>query len=138
MAEAIRIMNQALGIADVMTEALATGLFVSLCTISALPTPITLGPSGSPDAAYVAVPALTGIRCMIAVLYPMRSPESAERKARETQMTENDWHVLLEANYPTIDTSMRATVDGILYDITNVDQDSQSQMTRLQCRLVTM
>ncbi len=127
------------GINQVMTAALATGLFVSRCTITRLPSPMTVGPSGSPTAAYVPVTALTAIRCMMAVTAVMlASPTVNEVKSEASQITSNDWHCLLETYYPTIETVDRAIVDGILYDIVGIDHDSQFQMTRLRLRKVDL
>lgn len=132
-------MNQAVQIPQVMAEALGTGLFVSLCTISALPSPMALGPSGSPTDAFVAVTGLIDIRCMKSVvLVVLSSPAAYETKSTSRELTSNDWHVLLESYYPTITTLMRATIDDVVYDIVGVDQDSQSQMTRLRVRLASI
>lgn len=131
-------MNQGLGIADVMPAALATGLFVSLCTITELPTPVVLGPSGSPTAAYVAVSGLTGLRAMKAPINPFQSPRVDETKSTGDQLTEQDEHVLLESYYPTITTANRADIDGTTYDIVTVEGDSQGQMTRMRVRLANI
>ena len=122
-----------------MEAALATGLFVSLCTITALPTPVTLGPSGWPTAAYVAVTGLVDIRCMKAVVaQDIGSPLAYEKKAQGDSITSNDWHVLLETYYPTITTAMRAIIDGVTFDIVGVDNDSQFSMTRIRVRQASL
>lgn len=122
-----------------MAQAVATGLFDSTCTIKALPSPLTLGPSGSPIAEYATVSGLSNIACMKAVpAVALASPDVAEMKSEARQTTTNDWHVLLDSYYPTITTAMRAVVDGDTFDIVNVDNDSQFKMTRLRLREVSI
>jgi hypothetical protein len=58
-------------------------------------------------------------------------------------------HVLLDAWYPLLDAGWRgenpdgkgawiALIDGFQYQISGVESDSQSQMTRVTCKLVTL
>ena len=46
-------------------------------------------------------------------------------------------HVTIAGDYPLIQEKMRAVVNGTAYDILLVEWDSQSETTRLACRLVT-
>lgn len=136
-------MNQnalALEIAQVMPQAVETGLFVSLCTISA-PTPA----SGAIDGTYAPVTGLISIACMDAPdRFGDTSMSATEVKAlAETESVESR-HVLLDAYYSLLSPATnwgnlgwRATVDGTDYDLLGAECDSQHTQTRLFLRKVT-
>lgn len=129
-------MNQVLtsiGIADVMPAALATGLFVSECTIQR-PSG-TLTSSGAPDGNWTTVSGLSDLRCMNAPRNPQAAVITAdERRGDHDIIARTEYHCLLESHYPTIQENWRAVVDGSAYDIAGVEHDSQAQMTRLRLR----
>jgi hypothetical protein len=129
-------MNQDLLVADVsdvMAEALATGLFVSLCTIQG-PTG-NLGPGGTPDGTYADIPGLIAIPCMAA---PPRNDRilATEIKTLAEIDASALLHVLLDAWYPQIENGVsvgwRAIIDGTTFDILGAESDSQGQMTRME------
>lgn len=136
-------MNQGLAyeISAVMPAAILTGLFVSLCTISAPDG--NLGPSGAPSNAFVIVPSLVDIPCMDSVPSITRV-QATETKELEDIMAKGYRHILLNGYYPEaspdgqIPTSWIATVDGVTYDILGVEHDSQNTQTRLELELVTL
>src|SRR5262249_27749657 len=123
---------------DVMPQAVATGLFDSLCTIQKLDGSINF--SGQMNAIWITV--FDSILCI-------QDPSSVarivatEKKSVDDVESFNMRHVLLNGYYPTITTDMRAvvvTADGfttIYYDILGVESDSQAQMTRLEVRTAT-
>lgn len=127
-------------IAAVMPEAIASGLFTSLCTVQQPDN--AFGPSGAPSGAYVAVAGMVGIICIDDPTSVARI-QSTEMKDLAEVMSLNLRHVLLGGYFPLIVSSMRAVItqaDGVtavIYDILGAEADSQAQMTRLEVRLVT-
>jgi hypothetical protein len=134
-------MNQALisnAILGVMPAAVATGLFVSLFTAQE-PVP-TQEANGDPT--------LINIPCTA----PPESPGSitaTEVRALEEITSSELHHVLLNGYYPTLDQGWRgenadgkgawiALIDGTQYEISGVESDSQSQMTRVRVKLATV
>ena len=119
---------------SVMTEAVATGRFVSLCTLQAPSGVFTT--SGAPDGLYVPVGGLVDLPCT--------APPLASGETRTLQDIEALDHntVLLEGYYPTIDEGWRngwiATVDGTDYILAGVRSDSQGMMTELTVKRVTI
>lgn len=140
-------MNQGLvvGIGDVMAEALATGLFVSRCTIQA-PDGI-LGASGAPSGTFANVTGLTNIRCMDAPQPPSEIKLGAQSLRSMSQVTDlAPHHVLLEGFYPAlIDSQWRYGARAVIttgsrsetFEICGVECDSQRTQTRLEVKLVT-
>lgn len=124
-------MNQQLAdVSGVMREAVATGLFISLCTIQTRPT--TLGITGRPvdTGLWSNVSGLVSIRCMSA------PPNVGTMSEQEQKLVSNNptlqfRHVLLDSYYPSVQRKQRAAIDGEDWDIVAVDSDSQNQMTRL-------
>jgi hypothetical protein len=127
-------------IQQVMPQAVATGLFVSLCTIQQ-PSG-NFGATGAPDGTFTDV--LTGIRCMDA-------PESvgniaaSEAKAVTQIASIALRHVLLDSFYSQLSPSTnwgnvgwRAVVDGVAFDILGAENDSQETQTRLKLQKVTV
>ncbi len=132
-------MNQSIStlIAGVMPFAVASGLFVSLCTIQR-PSG-TLTDDGSPDGLYVDVPGLVNIVCMNA---PTSNSNitATERKTQSEVESDNSNHCLLSGYYPIIaaNTQWRANVDGVIYDILGAESDSQATQTRLKLQISTV
>lgn len=128
-------------IPNVMARAVATGLFVSTCTIKA-PSAAVVG-AGQPVGLYVAISELSNIACMAP---PQSTPriEANETKTEESIMSGNYDHVLLDgyygqavAGFPDgFDSTCQANIDGADYDILGVEHDSQFQMTRMLVRAV--
>jgi hypothetical protein len=142
-------MNQAaitLAISGVMPAAIGTGLFVSLFTAQE-PVPLQ-DAQGGIEFAYTNVAGLIDIPCT--------APPESSGSIVATEMRELDeirgsetHHVLLDAWYPLLDAGWRgenpdgkgawiALIDGFQYQISGVESDSQSQMTRVTCKLVTL
>ncbi len=122
-------------ILDVMPEALATGLFVSHCTIQA-PDGIFVG-SGQESGDWVDVEGLVNIQCMSAPISDSKILAD-EMKSLEETMAVNLRHVLLDGYYPQIEPGQRAVLDGVGWDILGAEADSQSQMTRLHLKLASI
>lgn len=112
-----------------MASALATGLLSSLCTIQE-PSGV-FGPSGAPDGAWVNVTGLVLLACQVSPLSMSTGINGSEMKMTPEILSQQPLHVLLDGNYPTITTKMRAVIDGEAADIEAVEQDSQARMTRL-------
>jgi len=142
-------VNQAaitLAIQGVMPAAIATGLFVSLFTAME-PVP-TIGPTGAVEFDYTAVAGLTDIDCTAP---PESSGSIVATEARELEeiVASELHHVLLAGYFPTLDAGWRgensdgkgawiALIDGFNYEISGVESDSQSQMTRVRVKLATL
>jgi len=139
LAEAERAMNQAgiqLAIQNVMPQAIATGLFVSLCTIQE-PDSLFMG-AGQPSGNFVNVAGFVNIPCMAPPLSDVRI-QAEEKNAEEKIEVFSPLHVLLNGYYPGIEIGTgqgwRAIVDGQAMDLLGAEHDSQSQMTRLAVRI---
>jgi hypothetical protein len=144
-------MYQGIGadIADVMAEANASGLFVSL--IQFQEPDGTFGASGAPSGNFVNVPGLVDlfsgqsqIGCMDAPLSP-GTISALEAKSLEEIESEGIRHVALNGYYPTVianwsaetaNMNWRAIVDGITYEVFSAEADSQTTQTRVKLRLV--
>lgn len=123
-------------IGQVMVDAIDTGLFVSLCTISA-PDGL-LGPSGAPSGTYTDIVGLINIPCMDAVPSEARIQATEVKDLAEILAT-GLRHVALNGYYPQIipgaGMGWRATVDGTVYDLIGAEPDSQGTQTRLHLKL---
>lgn len=114
----------------VMAAALATGLLSSTCTIQE-PSGV-FGASGAPDGVWVNVAGLIGLECQAAPVSLLGSAlGGTENKMPQEILSKQPLHVLLDGNYPTITTKMRAVIDSVDYDIESIEHDSQGRMTRL-------
>ena len=139
MAAAIRgvvLMNpiQA-SVSNVMTQALRTGLFVSLCTIQQ-PDGALIG-AGQPSGNFVTVAGMANIPCMAPPESSVRITAS-EVKSEANIQSFSELHVLLKGWYPALEDGVsmgwRAVVDGQTFDVLGAESDSQGQMTRLVVR----
>jgi hypothetical protein len=134
-------MNQGLAyeIAAVMPVAFATGLFVSLCTIQ-MPDG-TLGDTGAPSGTFVNVMGMVNIPCMDAPPSPGHIA-ATEVKALEEIAANAPRHILLNAYFAQLASpngvpdGWQAIIDGVVYDLLGAEADSQTQMTRLDVRLL--
>lgn len=126
-------------IAQVMEEATATGLFVSLCTFNALDR--TQGPTGNLIGTRTPIGGLTDIPCVDAPLSP-GTISALEAKSLQEIEEKGIRHVILNGYYPAAVSAWQAgaqvSIDGIDYEVFAVESDSQTQMTRLKTQLVTM
>lgn len=121
-------------IAEVMPNAIASGLMVSTCSIQAPSGSFDAG--GAPVGGYVPVAGLQGIQCMSA--QPGARVLAGEAKAATQVLSTQFRHVLLAGWYPAIPSSnagWQAVVDGVTWDILGAESDSQSQMTRMELRI---
>lgn len=136
-------MNQSLliDIDAVMPLAVATGLFISSCTISAPANSDT----GAPDGTYSPVSGLSDIMCMDAPESLSSGGLSANEAKAEAQIESMAMrHVLLDRYYDELspstnwgDVAWQAAVDGVIYDLLGAEADSQQTQTRLRLRKVT-
>ena len=124
---------------QVMPQAVATGLFVSLCTAQA-PSG-TKTPYGQPDGTFANVAGLINIPCMDGVMSTSRI-QATEVKGLQDILSKAFRHVVLNGWYPQFipgaAIGWRVVVDGIVYDLLGAEQDSQSSQTRLELQLVTV
>lgn len=123
-------------VSGVMASALATGLFVSLCTIQT-PSTAVVG-AGQRAISWSNLTGHVAIRCMAPPMGTENKIDSSERKGLGHISDYNDLHVLLEGYYPLIQARYRAVIDGTAYDITAAESDSQGQMTRLAVRKASL
>jgi hypothetical protein len=97
---------------------------------------------------YTAVAGLTNIACT-APPESTGSITATETRALEEITSAELHHVLLAGYFPTLDAGWRgensddkgawiALIDGFNYEITGVESDSQSQMTRVRVKLATV
>lgn len=134
-------MNQSLQpeILQVMPQAFATGLFVSLATFQQ---PDGLqGPTGGPSGAYVPVEGLVSIPCMNAPA-SIALIQATETRSVTDILAKGLRHVALNGYYPAVLTGWRAgwqvAIDGVAYDILGAEPDSQRTQTRLELQLVSL
>lgn len=127
-------------VAQVMAIARSSGLFISLCTISA---PQSGGrvPSGT----YTPVTGLSNLPCMDAPAGMSTGIAANEITSLTSISSIGRRHVLLDRYYAELGDSSNwgnigwiATVDGVVYDILGAECDSQRQMTRLSLEKVSV
>jgi len=128
-------------IAEVMPNAIASGLFVSL--FSAFAPSSALEPGGEvPPGKLVPVPSVQNVPCMIAPPSNLRL-SATEQKTAPAVLSLQFAHVLLSGYYPQIpgsDADWDAVItnpDGstLVVDVVGAEVDSQSQMTRVSVRI---
>jgi hypothetical protein len=126
-------------IPNVMRRAVASGLFVSLASFAA--PDLTQGPTGNPTGAYTPVAGLQNIPCVNAPQSDIRVSSDEVRSVTDIQAGRYR-HVLLNGYYPAViagwPQGWRVTIDGVLWDLTGAEADSQSVQTRLKLQLVTI
>lgn len=133
-------MNQSLAyeIDEVMPQAVATGLFVSVATFYdrvGADTPVT-DALGQVDLTQAPVVGLESITCMFAVEM-IGKPDAGGGVRLQTNFEEKpERHLLLDSYYPSVLPRYTVNVDGTLYEITpgSVEHDSQNTQTRLAVR----
>jgi hypothetical protein len=137
-------MNQSVQIdlASVMPAVRASGLQRSLCTIQTPPESDTFGESGAMDPAtpWTDLADHVDIACIASPLETSDSMAQLQGEVRTMPqiMVKLTKHVLLDDCYPLILAEYRAVVDGVAYNITKAEPDSQAKMTRLALELVTI
>lgn len=138
-------MNQQNGVsvAGIMDAALATGIFVSLCTIQEPPDTVNAqGGQNLNPADYVDISEeLTDIPCMQAVMTIERPDVQDETKLGRYTKERNVSHVLLYGYFPQIQQRHQAVIDGIAHDILAVEWSSQKvtgKQTRLAVQVKTL
>lgn len=126
-------------LSNVMSQVGLSGVFDSLCTISA-PDPAQ-GPTGNPVGTYSPVTGLIDIPCMDSPPSIARL-QATEVKAVAEVMSSGLRHMLLDRNFPDAPNwsgrGYRATVDGVVYDLLGAENDSQNVQTRVDLQLVTI
>jgi hypothetical protein len=134
------VAYQGLGreIAAVMPLAVATGLFVSLCSAWAPTGALTA--SGAPTGTYAPVSGLQNIPCMNAPTSEKRITAD-EAKSESQVLSTNSSHVLLAGYYPLFpavgaDAGWQVHIDGVTYDLLGAESDSQDTQTRLNVQVV--
>ena len=133
----------AFAISQVMPQAVATGLFVSTCSI--FQQDGNLGTSGAPSGVYN-VPVITNVPCMNAV--PREGSIQATEQKRVPEIEATGFrHVALAGPYysvlfPLIEKGLRASIVDpevtTLYEVFGVEPDSQNTQTRLELRVITV
>ncbi len=123
-----------------MPQAVSSGLFVSLATITAPPT--GQGPTGNPPSGpYTPVTGLSNIKCMDAPPSIARI-QATEMKDVAEIMSKGFRHVLLDGYFVDAPNwsakAYRAVVDGVEYDLLGAEVDSQSTQTRMDLQLVSV
>lgn len=133
-------MNQStvMDLDAIMPAVRATGLLVSLCTITVPPQVFDAGGAPDPTAPYVDLAGHIDIPCMCAPINTGDNVSPSEVKSMQEIMAIADRHVLLDDYYPAIIEDYRAVIDGVVYDVTEVESDSQAKMTRMAVRLATI
>jgi hypothetical protein len=138
-------MNQqtSIDVSGVMDAALATGLFVSVCTIQAPPDTVNAqGGQNLNPADFVDISAeLTNIPCMQAVMTLERPDVQDETKLGRYTKERNVSHILLFGYFPQILQRYQAVIDGVPHDILAVEWSSQKtvgKQTRLAVQVKTL
>jgi len=138
-------MNQqaTMDVSGVMDAALATGLFVSLCTIQAPPDTVNAqGGQNLNPADFVDISTeLTNIPCMQAVITVIRPDITDEVKLGRYTKERNVSHILLYGYFPQILQRYQAVIDGVPHDILAVEWSSQKttgKQTRLAVQVKTL
>ena len=133
-------MNQGLegSLAAVMPAVLESGLMTSLCTITVPPHVFDAGGAPDPNAPYVPLAGHENIPCTAPPLTTGDSTSPTELKSMAEILSKNLLHVLLGGWYPAILCDYRAVIDGNVYDVVNVESDSQKRSTRLAVQAVTI
>lgn len=108
----------------------------SVCDVqvvsTAEPTAADLDSFGHDLRVPVDVPGLQGLSCQL-------KPASADEvTASGVVVSTKLFRVALLGYYPTITTRHVAVIDGVTYEIVGVDSDSQSNMTYLTAKKVTL
>lgn len=134
--------NVQIDLAAVMPAVRATGLLRSLCTIQTPPESDTFDAGGAmdPDTPWDDLTGHVDLPCMAAPLQQGDTVSPDETRSMAEILARTPKHVLLDGYYPELDgkTEYRAVVDGVAYNITKAESDSQAQMTRLAVELVTI
>ena len=133
-------MNQDIEVdlAAVMPAVLESGLLSSLCTITIPPHVFDAGGAPDPSAAYTPLAGHENIPCTAPPIQTGDSTSQTEQKSMTEILARSVLHVLLGGWYPAIIADYRAVIDGAVYDVTNVESDSQHRMTRLAVQAVTL
>lgn len=97
---------------------------------------ITYYSTETPDAYGQPSPAWNNFGTHINLPCSVASAIAREAKRGDMTIQVDEFTISLAGCYPTIQPEMRATVDGVTYDILGVAIDSHSKMTRLTCRMV--
>jgi hypothetical protein len=126
------------GLAGVMEIVRSSGLLSSLCTITESPEAFDAGGAPIAATAYVPVSGLENIPCTAPPLMTTDRVQASEIRMLRQIQSEDSRHVLLDSYYPMITERNRALIDGVEYDIANVEHDSQKQMTRLAVERVSI
>jgi hypothetical protein len=133
-------------VSRVMPTAVASGLFVSLCTAQQPSGGKT--PYGQPGGNFDNVAGLVNLPCMDGVL-STGAIEATEVQELEEIMSRAFRHVVLNGYYPAFFTDgaggpggqqkgWRVVVDGVVYNLMGAEPDSQNSQTRLKLELVVV
>lgn len=132
----------AFDIANIMVEAVASGLFTSTCTIQEPAG--TFNDAGAPTGDYTPVSGMSNILCMDAPMN-IETPSAGEDKSINQQLSTQPRHILLSAAYPAIAEHgdwqaviTEATGEVLVYDILGAETDSQATQTRISGRLASV
>lgn len=115
---------------------LARDFYVSTCAIYTVATPLDSVGDGVP-AAPVLLANHGTIRCYVARQRgTIQGQQQEQRRPDIVAYDQIQQHVMLDAYYPLITTSMIAIVDGVTYDIRGVVPVGSKDLTKLILELV--
>lgn len=138
-------MNQGLiyELDSVMPAVAQTGLQPSMCTIfvraqsAGLPVVDAMGQVDTANGDYTILPGHQNIPCQLAV-NKLRPDETGVIRRPEQYDTSGQRSLELNDYYPLILQQHLAQVDGVIYEVMAVENDSQKQVTRLGVRLYSL
>lgn len=126
---------QQVAIPGVMTRAVASGLFISLCSI--LQPDGLLIDAGQPSGKYIPIDGMQNIPCTAPPMSSVRL-QATEVRAMDDIQSFAPLHVTLSGYFPTIKQGVSkgwiAVVNGETLTLLGAESDSQMQMTRLAVR----
>jgi hypothetical protein len=110
--------------------------FPSRCTIR-LKQAATLNSIGEAEPGWPELAGHIAIPCNIAAKAGNTQEQQSEVRTSDITYVSKDRHCMLDGYYPLISEEMAAEVDGIMYDIRGVVQQSAREHTKLMLELIT-
>lgn len=109
--------------------------FRSRCTIL-LKQASTLNSIGEAEPGWPELAGHINIPCNIAAKAGNTQEQQSEVRTLDSTYVAKDRHCMLDGYYPLIDETMAAEVDGVMYDIRGVVQQSIQEHTKLMLELI--
>jgi hypothetical protein len=110
--------------------------FSSLCTIR-VKQAATLNTIGEAEPGWPIFEGHAAIPCNLAAKAGNTQEQQSEVRTSDSTYVSKDRHCMLDGYYPLIDETMAAEVDGVLYDIRGVVQQSVKQHTKLMLEVIS-